>query len=222
MLTEPKIAYRETIRKKVDQEGKYKKQSGGHGQYGHVKITFEPGSKEGLDFTETIFGGSVPKNFHPAVEKGLQEAMQKGVLAGFPVVNLKANLYDGSYHPVDSSELAFKMAASIAYKEGLKKAQPVILEPVGKLTVWVPDSQVGDIIGGISKRRGRVLGMTPTDKKGEQMVEAEVPFAEMADYAVALRATAQGRASYTFYFERYEETPAEISAKIIADNQTGE
>ena len=222
MLTEPKIAYRETIRKKVDQEGKYKKQSGGHGQYGHVKITFEPGEKEGLDFTESIFGGSVPKNFHPAVEKGLQEAMQKGVLAGFPVVNLKANLYDGSYHPVDSSELAFKLAASIAYKEGLKKAQPVILEPVGKLTVWVPDAQVGDIIGGISKRRGRVLGMTPTDKKGEQMIEAEVPFAEMTDYAVALRATAQGRAVYTFYFERYEETPAEISAKIIADSQSGE
>ena len=216
-LSEPRIAYREAIKKSVDCEGKHKKQSGGHGQYGHVKIRFAPGDGEGLEFTESCVGGSVPKNFHPAVIKGLEEAMQKGVLAGFPMVSLKADLYDGSYHDVDSSEMSFKLAASIAYKEGMKKASPIILEPVGALNVTIPDALVGDVLSTIMKRRGRVLGMTHTGKKGYQMVEAEVPMGELADYTTALRAMSQGRGSYTLSFLRYEETPANIAEKIIAE-----
>lgn len=216
-ISAPKIAYRETIKKKVEVEGKHKKQSGGHGQYGHVKITFSPGTQPGLEFTQSVVGGSVPKNYYPAVEKGLLEAMQKGVLAGYPVVNLKADLFDGSYHPVDSSEMAFKVAASHAYKEGLPKASPVLLEPVGKLCVWAPGSMLGDIMGAINKRRGRVLGMSPTQKKGEQMIEAEVPMGEMTDFAIQLRAITQGRGRYTFYFENYEEVPAANAQKIIEE-----
>ena len=219
VLNKPKIAYRETIKKTVSVEGKHKKQSGGSGQYGHVKITFSPGEEEGLTFTQSVVGGTVPKGYYPAVEKGLLEAMQKGVLAGYPVVNLKADLYDGSYHPVDSNEISFKLAAKLAYKEGLPKAGPVILEPYGKLCVWVPDAQLGDIMGGVSKARGRVLGMTPTEKKGEQMVEAEVPMAEMADYTVTLRALTQGRGRFTLYFDHYEEVPAEIAQKIIEESR---
>ena len=220
-LVEPKIAYRETIRKKVQAEGKHKKQSGGHGQYGHVRIEFSPGEAEGLTFTESVVGGAVPKGFFPAVEKGLQEAMQKGVLAGFPMVNLAANLYDGSYHDVDSSEMAFKIAANLAYKEGLPKAGPVILEPVGELKVYVPENMVGDIIGDLNKRRGRVLGMNAMEKKkGYQVVEAEVPKAEMTDYSIALRAMTQGKGSFVFRFVRYEEVPAAIAQKIIADAKT--
>ena len=214
-LSKPKIAYRETIKKSVQIEGKHKKQSGGSGQYGHVKITFSPGEDEGLTFTTSVVGGTVPKNFYPAVQKGLEEAMLEGVLAGFPVVKLKADLFDGSYHPVDSNEISFKLAAKIAYKEGLPKAQPIILEPIGKLCVWVPDSMIGDVIGGVSKSRGTVLGMTPTGRKGEQMVEAEVPMAEMSEYPITLRAMTQGRGRFTCYFDRYEEAPAEIAAKII-------
>lgn len=215
-LTEPKLAYRETIKKTVQVEGKHKKQSGGHGQYGHVKIEFSPGEAEGLTFTETIFGGSVPKNFHPAVEKGLLEAMQKGV-AGYPMVHLKANLYDGSYHDVDSSEMSFKMAASLAYKKCLEEANPVILEPIGSLKVYVPDSLVGDVIGDLNKRRGRVLGMNPDEaKKGYTIVEAEVPKGEMNDYTIALRAMSQGRGRFVFRFDRYEEAPAAVAAKIKA------
>ena len=214
-LSKPKIAYRETIKKSVQIEGKHKKQSGGSGQYGHVKMTFSPGEDEGLTFTTSVVGGTVPKNFYPAVQKGLEEAMLEGVLAGFPVVKLKADLFDGSYHPVDSNEISFKLAAKIAYKEGLPKAQPIILEPIGKLCVWVPDSMIGDVIGGVSKSRGTVLGMTPTGRKGEQMVEAEVPMAEMSEYPITLRAMTQGRGRFTCYFERYEEAPAEIAAKII-------
>lgn len=162
-LSEPKIAYRETIKKSVQVEGKHKKQSGGSGQYGHVKITFSPGEAEGLTFTQSVVGGNVPKGYYPAVEKGLLEAMQEGVLAGYPVVNLAADLFDGSYHPVDSNEISFKLAARLAYKEGLPKANPVLLEPVGKLFVTVPDGLVGDVMGDLNKRRGRVLGMNPAD-----------------------------------------------------------
>ncbi|MEA4833184.1 MAG: elongation factor G [Oscillospiraceae bacterium] len=211
-----KIAYRETIKKTVQSEGKHKKQSGGHGQYGHVKIEFGPGEEPGLTFTETVFGGAVPRVYFPAVEKGLLEAMQKGVLAGYPVVNLKANLYDGSYHDVDSNELSFKLAASLAYKDGLKKANPVILEPIGILKVFIPDSFMGDIIGDINKRRGKVLGMNPDEKrKGYSIVEAEVPKAEMSSYTVQLRAVTQGRGSFTYDIDRYAEAPANVSAKII-------
>ncbi len=219
-LSEEKIAYRETIKKSVQAEGKHKKQSGGHGQYGHVKIEFGPGEEEGLTFTESIFGGSVPKNFHPAVEKGLIEAMEKGVLAGFPVVNLKANLYDGSYHDVDSSEMAFKLAAHLAYKEGLKNANPVILEPLGKLVVTVPDNLMGDVIGDLTKRRGKVLGTDQSlEQKGTSIIEAEVPKSEMANYSLQLRAITQGRASFEFSVERYGEVPASIAQKIIAEHK---
>lgn len=218
-LAAPKIEYRETIKKKVQCEGKHKKQSGGHGQYGHVKMTFGPGEAEGLTFTTSVVGGSVPKNYFPAVEKGLEEAMQKGVLAGYPVVNLAADLYDGSYHEVDSNELSFKMAASLAYKAGLPNANPVILEPVGELKVTIPEGMVGDVMGDInSKRRGSVMGMNPAENKpGYTTIDAEVPKAEMVDYSIALRAMTQGRGTYTFYFVRYSEVPGNIAQKIIAD-----
>ena len=212
----PKIAYKEAIKKTVQAEGKHKKQSGGHGQYGHVRITFSPGETEGLTFTESVVGGAVPKGFFPAVEKGLQEAMLEGVLAGFPMDRLAADLYDGSYHDVDSSEMAFKLAASLAYKDGLAKANPVILEPVGELKVYLPSSMLGDAMGDITKRRGRVMGMNPMEgKKDYQVLEAEVPAAEMADYTIALRAMTQGKGTFTFYFVRYEEVPAANAQKII-------
>lgn len=217
LLETPKIAYRETIKGTSDVEGKHKKQSGGSGQYGHVKITFSPGEAEGLTFTQSVVGGNVPKGYYPAVEKGLLEAMQEGVLAGYPVVNLAADLYDGSYHPVDSNEISFKLAARLAYKEGLPKADPILLEPVGKLNVTVPDALVGDVIGDLNKRRGRVLGMNPAEgKSGFTVVEADVPKSEMTDYVIALRAMSQGRARFTFKVERYEEVPGNIAQKIIA------
>lgn len=219
-LEKQRIAYREAIKKKVSVEGKHKKQSGGHGQYGHVKIEFSPSDTEGLTFTESIFGGSVPKNFHPAVQKGLEEAMKKGVLAGFPMIGLKANLFDGSYHDVDSSEMAFKMAASIAYKEGMKLAAPVLMEPVMALSVYVPDSMVGDIMGDLNKRRGRVLGINPDENKhGSTIIEAEAPQAELLEYTVALRSMTQGRGRYDMKFVRYEEVPAPVAEKIIAENK---
>ncbi len=221
-LEEPKIAYRETIKKTVAVEGKHKKQSGGSGQYGHVKITFSPGEEDGLTFTQSVVGGNVPKNFYPAVEKGLQEAMQKGVLAGFPVVNLKADLFDGSYHPVDSNEISFKLAAKLAYKEGLLKAGPVILEPVGCLKCTIPTNYSGDIMGDVSKRRGRIMGMSESTRKGYTVIEAEVPSSEMTVYAVQLRAMTQGRGSYTFDFVRYEEAPAEVAQKVIAEAKKSE
>jgi len=222
-LTKPRLAYRETIKKKVDVEGKHKKQSGGSGQYGHVKITFSPGEAEGLTFTESVFGGAVPKNFFPAVEQGLRECMQKGVLAGYPVVNLAANLYDGSYHDVDSNEISFKLAAAIAYREGLPKAQPVILEPVGELKVRVPDNYVGDVMGDLNKRRGRVMGIEPSeDGSGTQTVLAEVPFAEMTDYVISLRAMTQGRGKFDFDFIRYDEVPAALTDKIIKEAKANE
>ncbi len=220
-LSAPKIPYREMITKAVDVEGKHKKQSGGHGQYGHVKIKFAPGEAEGLTFTETIFGGSVPKNFHPAVEKGLQEAMQKGV-AGYPLVHLAANLYDGSYHEVDSSEMSFKLAASLAYKECLKVANPVLLEPVGEMHVSVPENYVGDVMGDLTKRRGRVMGMTPAAKKGYTVIDAEIPKSEIVDYPIALRAMTQGRGSFDFAIVRYEQVPANLAQKIKDANKTEE
>lgn len=216
VLNKPRLAYRETIKKSVEVEGKHKKQSGGSGQYGHVKIKFSPGEDEGLTFTESVFGGAVPKNFFPAVEQGLKDCMQKGVLAGYPVVNLAADLYDGSYHDVDSNEISFKLAAAIAYREGLPKAGPVILEPVGALKVYIPDSYVGDIMGDLNKRRGRVMGIEPAEE-GVQVILAEVPFAEMTDYVIALRAATQGRGKFDFDFIRYDEVPASLTDKIIAE-----
>ncbi|MGN0150251.1 MAG: elongation factor G, partial [Clostridia bacterium] len=205
ILEEPIVPYRETIRKKATVEGKHKKQSGGHGQYGHVKIEFEPGISEEMLFEEKVFGGSVPKNYFPAVEKGLRDSCAKGVLAGYPVVNLKATLLDGSYHPVDSSEMAFKTAASIAYKEGLKQADPVLLEPIGYLKAYVPESIMGDIIGDINKRRGRIMGMGESGKDGLNLIEAEVPMSEMFKYATDLRSMSQGRGMFDFTFVRYEQ-----------------
>ena len=215
-LKEPKVAYRETIRKSATVRGRHKKQSGGHGQFGDVVIEFSPGQTEELTFEEKVVGGAVPKNFFPAVEKGLREASEKGVLAGYPMVFLKATLVDGSYHPVDSSEMAFKTAASLAYKEGIPQAGPVILEPIGSLQVTIPDAMMGDIMGDLNKRRGRVMGMTP-NSDGDQVVEAEVPMAEMRSYAIDLRSMTQGRGSFTFQFVRYEEAPMATQQAIIAE-----
>ncbi len=219
VLSAPRIAYRETIKGRSDVQGKHKKQSGGHGQYGDVKIRFSPGEGEGLTFTQSVVGGAVPKNYFPAIEKGLLEAMQKGVLAGYPVVGLAADLYDGSYHDVDSNELSFKMAASLAYKAGLPLAKPVLLEPLGELKVTIPDSMVGDVMGDInSKRRGSVLGMNPAEgKPGYTTIDAEVPKATMVEYTIDLRAMTQGKGVYTFYFTRYEEVPGTEAQKIIAE-----
>ena len=214
LLEKPRVAYRETIRKKVQVQGRYKKQTGGHGQYGDVWIEFEPYDGDAMQFGERVVGGAVPKNYYPAVEKGLRECVEKGPLAGYPVVGLKATLYDGSYHPVDSSEMAFKMAAALAYKAGLPKAGPALLEPVGNLQCTVPDSCMGDIMGEVNKRRGRVLGMNPSEK-GQQTVEAEVPEAEMHDFSTYLRQTTQGRGSFSFAFARYEEAPPQVAQKVI-------
>lgn len=214
----PKVPYREAIRKKVKAEGKHKKQSGGHGQYGHVWIEFEPSETEGLTFEEKVFGGSVPKGYFPAVEKGLQESMQHGVLAGYPMVGLKATLVDGSYHDVDSSEMAFKIAANLAYKVGMEQASPVILEPIGHLKVTVPDSYTGDIIGDINKRRGQMLGMNPVGN-GMTTIEGEVPVAEMHGYASDLRSITQARGDFEFEFDRYQDAPQNIADKIIAESK---
>ncbi len=215
-LSEPRVAYREKIRKKVEIQGRHKKQTGGHGQFGDVWIRFEPGDTEEVQFCEEVVGGAVPKNYFPAVEKGIRDAVQHGVLAGYPVVNLKATLYDGSYHPVDSSEMAFKTATQLAYKAGMPQANPTLLEPIGELKVTIPDSYMGDIMGDITKRRGRVLGMNP-DGEGNQILEAEVPMAEMGRYAIDLRSMTQGRGSFTFHFIRYEEAPPAVQEKAIAD-----
>ena len=212
-LQTPKIAYRETIKKTISVEGKHKKQSGGSGQYGHVKITFSPGEEEGLTFVSTVVGGEVPKNYFPAIEKGLTEAMEQGVLLGYPMVQLSANLTGGSYHDVDSNEISFKLAAKLAYKE-LVNAAPVLLEPIGVLKVSVPESMIGDVMGDLNKRRGRVTGWTPSpDRPKYTVVEAEVPKAEMVDYVITLRAMTQGRGEFTFHFVRYEEVPAQIAQR---------
>ncbi len=216
VLQQPRVPYRETIRKKVQVQGRHKKQTGGHGQYGDVWIEFEPCDSDSLEFGERVVGGAVPKGFFPAVEKGLRECIAKGPLAGYPVVGLRATLYDGSYHPVDSSEMAFKMAAAIAYKNGMPQAGPVLLEPFGSLQATVPDANMGDVLGEVNKRRGRVLGMEPGEQ-GTQVIEAEVPMAEMSDFSTFIRQTTQGRGSYEFNFARYEEAPAPVAQKVIAE-----
>lgn len=215
-LVQPRVAYRETITMKVSAQGRHKKQSGGHGQFGDVFIEFEPYDTEELVFVERVVGGAVPKNFFPAVEKGLRESMQKGVLAGYPMVGVKATLVDGSYHPVDSSEMSFKTAASLAYKEGIPKAMPVLLEPILTVTATVNDEAMGDVIGDINKRRGRVLGMTPSGD-GSQEIMAEVPESEMSTFSTAMRQMTQGRGSFTTAFARYDRCPEHIAQKIKAE-----
>ncbi len=215
-LTKPKVAFRETIRKKADVEYKYKKQSGGHGQYGHVKMTFEPSGdlETPYVFEQTVVGGAVPKNYYPAVEKGLAEAVLKGPMAAYPVVGVKAVLYDGSYHPVDSSEMAFKTAAIQAFKKGFMKASPVLLEPISSLKVIVPDKYTGDVMGDLNKRRGRVLGMNPIDG-GKQEILADVPTMELYGYTTSLRAITGGSGDYSYEFARYEQAPSDIQEKEI-------
>ncbi|MGL4911697.1 MAG: elongation factor G [Romboutsia sp.] len=212
-LDDLKVAYRETIKGFADVQGKHKKQSGGRGQYGDVKIKFEKSQSE-FEFKEALFGGSVPKQYIPAVEKGLKDSMTKGILAGFPVINIKATLYDGSYHDVDSSEMAFKLAANIAFKKGMEEAQPVLLEPIMKLKITVPESYMGDIMGDINKRRGKILGMEP-DNNGKQIIYAYAPQAETFKYAIDLRAMTQGRGYFEMELETYEEVPNQIAQKII-------
>lgn len=218
-LAVPKVAYRETIRKKVQVQGRHKKQSGGRGQFGDIWVEFEPCDSEEMIFDERVVGGAVPKNYFPAVEKGLRESAQKGVLAGFPMVGLKATLYDGSYHPVDSSEMAFKLAANIAYKNGIPQASPVLLEPIGRLCAYVPSYNTGDIMGDITKRRGRVNGMNPAEDN-LTCIEAEVPIAETGDFATMLRSTTQGRGYYTIEFARYEEAPMSVAQKVMETYKT--
>lgn len=215
-LSKPKIAYKETIRKKSDVEYKYKKQSGGHGQYGHVKMRFEPSGdlEQSYEFTQEVVGGAVPKNFFPAVEKGLQEAVIRGPLAAYPVVGVKGTLYDGSYHPVDSSEMAFKVAAMQAFKKGFMEATPVLLEPIASLKVTVPDNYTGDVMGDLNKRRGRVLGMNPTGS-GKQVIEAEIPMSCLSGYCTDLRSMTGGRGSYEYVLARYEQAPADVQEKEV-------
>lgn len=219
-LAEPRVPYREAIRKKVKVQGKHKKQSGGHGQYGDVWVEFEPTESESLVFEEKVFGGAVPKNFFPAVEKGLQESVKKGMLAGYPVVNLKATLVDGSYHDVDSSEMAFKIAANLAFKAGMELANPMLLEPISSVSVHIPEEKQGDIMGDMNKRRGRILGID-TDEDGS-VVSCEVPTAEMAQYATDLKSMTQGRGWYTIEHARYEAAPPEVAQKVILESKKNE
>lgn len=216
-LSKPKVAFRETIKKTSDVEYKYKKQSGGHGQYGHVKMKFEPSGnlEESYEFEQMVVGGAVPKNYFPAVEKGIQESVLKGPLAAYPVVGVKAILYDGSYHPVDSSEMAFKMATVQAFKKGFMEAQPILLEPIVSLKVTVPDAYTGDVMGDLNKRRGRVLGMTPTPG-GKQIVEADVPMMGLFGYCTDLRSMTGGRGEYEYVFARYEQAPSDVQEKEVA------
>lgn len=218
-LTAPRVAYRETIRKTVDKQGRHKKQSGGHGQFGDVWIRFEPymGEEEFVFNSEEVVGGAVPKNYFPAVEKGLRECVASGLIAGYPMVGIKACLHDGSYHPVDSSEMAFKMAARIAFKAAVPEAAPTILEPIGTLKAYIPDKDLGDIMGDVNKRRGRVLGMGPAEETNMQELVAEVPMAEMSDFAITLRSVTAGRGYFTLEFARYEDAPNNIAEKVIAD-----
>ena len=222
-LETPKVAFRETIRKKSDVDTKYKKQSGGHGQYGHVKMRFEPSGdlETPYVFEEEVVGGAVPKNYFPAVEKGLQESVVKGPLAGYPVVGVKAVLYDGSYHPVDSSEMAFKTATIQAFKKGFMEASPVLLEPIASLKVTVPDDYTGDVMGDLNKRRGRVLGMTPV-AGGKQIIEADIPMTGLFGYCTVLRSMTGGRGSYAYEFARYEQAPSDVQEREIAARATEE
>ncbi|QSX07913.1 elongation factor G [Alkalibacter rhizosphaerae] len=217
MLEEPKIPYRETIKKKATAEGKHKKQSGGRGQFGHVHIDFEPVGDPNVDFefVDKVVGGAVPRNFIPAVEKGLQDCIKEGVLAKYPVVGLRATLFDGSFHAVDSDEMSFRMAANLAYKKGMKEANPVILEPIYKVEIVVPEDYMGDIMGDLNKKRGRILGMEPMEG-GKQKILAEAPFAEMFKYATELRSMTQARGDFSMEFARYEELPGSLAEKVIA------
>mgnify|MGYP005877753235 CR=1 FL=1 len=215
----PQVAYKETITKAVDQDTKYARQSGGKGQYGHVKIHVEPNeSGKGYEFVNALVGGAIPKEYVPAIDAGIQGAMLSGVLAGYPVVDVKVTLYDGSYHPVDSNEMAFKMAAILAFKEAMPNAGATLLEPIGALKVTIPDSYMGDVMGDLNKRRGRIMGMNPLDG-GKQEIVAECPMAELGDYAIKLRSMTQGRGSFVSKFERYDEAPAPVQEKVIADNK---
>ncbi|MDE6064326.1 MAG: elongation factor G, partial [Lachnospiraceae bacterium] len=216
-LERPKIAYKETIRKNSDVEYKYKKQSGGHGQYGHVKMRFSPSGdlETPFVFEQEVVGGAVPKNYYPAVEKGLQDSVVKGPMAAYPVVGVKAVLYDGSYHPVDSSEMAFKLATVQAFKKGFMEASPVLLEPIASLKVTVPDSYTGDIMGDLNKRRGRVLGMTPVSG-GKQIIEADIPMSGLYGYCTDLRSMTGGRGEYAYEFARYEQAPSDVQEKEVA------
>ena len=215
-LERPKVAFRETLRKNSDVDSKYKKQSGGHGQYGHVKMKFEPSGdlETPYVFEQIVVGGAVPKNYFPAVEKGIQDSVQKGPLAGYPVVGVKAVLYDGSYHPVDSSEMAFKTAASQAFKKGFMDASPVLLEPIASMKVTVPDKFTGDVMGDLNKRRGRVLGMNP-DHKGNTIVEADVPMSELYGYSTQLRSMTGGSGDFSYEFARYEQAPQDVQEKEV-------
>lgn len=216
VLTDPRIAYRETIRKSAEAEGKHKKQSGGAGQYGHCKVRFEPGAADGVfEFVDAVVGGTVPRQFIPSVEKGLRDAIQEGVLAGYPMVNLKATLFDGSSHPVDSKDIAFQMAAKLAYKDGCVKAGPVLLEPIYELKITVPDNYLGDVMGDMNKRRGRIMGTEVVH--GKQLVTAEAPLSEILKYATDLRSMTQGRGKYELSFVRYEEVPSQNVAKIVEE-----
>ena len=222
-LETPKVAFRETIRKSSDVDSKYKKQSGGHGQYGHVKMKFEPSGdlETPYVFEEQVVGGAVPKNYFPAVEKGLQDSVVKGPLAGYPVVGVKAVLYDGSYHPVDSSEMAFKTATIQAFKKGVMEASPVLLEPIANIKVVVPDENTGDVMGDLNKRRGRVLGMHPVGN-GRQTIEAEIPMTGVFGYNTVLRSMTGGKGSYSYEFVRYEQAPADVQQKEIEKKQAEE
>ena len=216
IISKPKVAYRETIRKKVQVQGRHKKQSGGAGQFGDVIMTFEPSGdlETPYVFEEKIFGGSVPRNFFPAVEKGVQESVLAGPLAGYPVVGIKATLIDGSYHPVDSNEMAFKLAARKAFKAGIMDATPIILEPIASMKVIVPDKFTGDIMGDLSKRRGRVLGMNPI-AGGKQEIVADIPMSELYGYSTDLRSMTGGIGDYSYEFARYEPAPSDVQAKVI-------
>ncbi|QNB45790.1 elongation factor G [Thermanaerosceptrum fracticalcis] len=214
-LSTPRVPYRETIRGTAEYEYKHKKQSGGHGQYGHVKLRFEPLPDKEFEFAETIFGGAVPKNYHPAVEKGVREAMVEGILAGYPVTNIKVTLYDGSYHEVDSSEMSFKIAANMAFKKGVEKARPVLMEPIMNVEVYVPEQFMGDIISDLNGKRGRIMGMEPKGKW--QVVKAQVPLSEMYRYAIDLKSITQGRGHFKMEFSHYEDVPQQIAKEIIEE-----
>ena len=213
----PQVAYRETIIGNADVENKYAKQSGGRGQYGHVKIKVEPNPGKGYEFVNQISGGSIPREYIPAVDKGMQEALEAGVIAGYPVQDIKVMLYDGSYHEVDSSEMAFKIAGSMAIKDAMKKATPVLLEPIFKVEVITPEEYMGDVIGDLNARRGQVSGMT--DRNNAKIINAHVPLSAMFGYATDLRSKTQGRASYSMEFEKYEQVPTNIATQVVSERQ---
>ena len=219
-LKRPRVAFKETLRKKADVEYKYKKQSGGHGQYGHVKMTFEPSGdlETPYVFEQCVVGGAVPKNFFPAVEKGIAESVKKGPMAAYPVTGVKAVLYDGTYHPVDSSEMAFKVAAMQAFKKGFMEASPVLLEPIAALKVVVPDEYTGDIMGDLNKRRGRVMGMNPVDN-GYQEIMADIPYLELYGYNTQLRSMTSGSGTFSYEFARYEQAPEDVAAREIEERK---